>query len=123
MRRGGWLAIAVALGGCLLWLGSVGCESPTLPLPPPSLPTIAPGPDADHVALSAACGGAEPDAVIVIINTNPSVPPDKAVGGSIANGCGAWDATVYAHVGDYLQITQETGIVQSTPIDVQVLSR
>ncbi len=49
-------------------------------------------------------------------------PHDEAVGGSIANGCGAWDAMVFAHVGDYLEITQEYGTKVSTPNDVQVLS-
>ena len=37
----------------------VACASPTLPLPPPEAPTQTAGPDADHVKLSAACGGAE----------------------------------------------------------------
>jgi hypothetical protein len=59
----------------------------------------------------------------VIVNTNTAVPADEAVSGSIANGCGAWDANVYAHIGDYLEITQEYGTTKSTPIAVQVLTR
>lgn len=101
--------------------GVGGCASPTLPLPPPVAPAMAAGPDADHVTLSATCGGAQSNSVIVIVNTNPAVPPDEAVGGSISNNCGAWGATVYAHVGDYLQITQQYGDTESTPLDVQVL--
>jgi hypothetical protein len=107
----------------LFLLGLLGCESPTLPLPPPAVPAQSAGPDADHVALSTTCGGAEPNALIVIVNTNPAVAPDEAVGGSIANGCGAWNAIVYAHVGDYLQITQEFGTAKSPPTEVQILTR
>ena len=102
-------------------LAAVGCASPTLPLPPPVAPTIAPGPDADHVSLIGTCGGAEPNAVIVVVNMNPAVPPDEAVGGSITSACGAWRAIVYAHAGDYLEITQEYGTTTSTPAEVQVL--
>ncbi len=118
MRRSAGLAIAMAAGA---WLTAVGCASPTLPLPPPATPAIALGPDADHVKLSGTCGGAQANSLIVIVNTNPTVPPDEAVGGTIADACGAWDATVYAHAGDYLELTQEIGTTRSTPLDVQVI--
>jgi hypothetical protein len=99
---------------------ALACASPTLPLPPPLLPTEGPGPDANHIRLSAPCGGAEPNAVIIVVNENPTVPGDLAVGGSLANNCGQWDAIVYAHKGDLLQITQEQGSAASPPTDVQV---
>ncbi len=99
---------------------ALACASPTLPLPPPEAPTVAPGVDADHVRLSVPCGGAETNALIVIVNTNTSVPNDEAVSGSRADGCGAWDATVYAHAGDYLSITQEFGTTRSQPTTIQV---
>jgi hypothetical protein len=101
-------------------LAAAGCESPTLPLPPPALPTVAFGPDANHVRLSSTCGGVEAYALVVIVNENPAVPGDQAVGGSIANACGAWDATVYAHKGDLLDVTQEQGTNASTPVRVLV---
>jgi hypothetical protein len=101
-------------------LALVACESPTLPLPPPALPTVAAGPDADHVHLSTTCGGAEPGALLVIVNENPVVPGDKAVSGSIANDCGAWDAFAYAHRGDLLDVTQELGTNASTPVRVPI---
>jgi hypothetical protein len=98
------LAAAVAM------LCVLSCESPTLPLPPPEAPTQTPGVDADHIKLTAGCGGAEDGADIFIINQALEITaPDQAVGGSIANGCGAWDATVLAHTGDQLAITQESG--------------
>jgi hypothetical protein len=94
------------------------CATPTLPLPPPEAPTQAPGIDADHVELSADCGGAEGGALIVVLNQ--SVAPDLAVGGSEANACGAWDASIYAHSGDVLSITQQAGGVSSGSTTVQV---
>jgi hypothetical protein len=105
------LAAAVAVAAC---------ASPTLPLPPPEEPTIGPGVDADHVKLVVPCGGADPGAIIVIVNTNTSVPPDQAVSGSLVTDCGAWDAMVYAHAGDFLSITQEIGNSRSQPAVVEV---
>jgi hypothetical protein len=101
-------------------LSASGCESPTLPLPPPALPTVAAGPDANHVRLSSTCGGVESYSLVVIVNENIAVPGDQAVGGSIADACGAWDAIVYAHKGDVLDVTQEQGTNASTPVRVLV---
>jgi len=111
---------AAAVASVFAALGPAGCASPTLPLPPPALPTVAAGPDANHVRLSSTCGGVEGYALIVIVNENPAVPGDQAVGGSIADACGAWDATVYAHAGDVLDITQELDESASTPTRVLV---
>jgi hypothetical protein len=99
----------------------VACASPTLPLPPPEAPTVAAGPDADHVRLEAACGSAEVSAIIVVFNTNPAVPGDQAVTGSVANSCGAWDVpSALAHKGDVLDITQQFGALVSNAQMVQV---
>jgi hypothetical protein len=98
----------------------LGCASPTLPLPPPEDPTISPGADADHVRLGVPCGGASPGAIIVIVNTNTTVPPDQAVSGALVTDCGAWDSIAYAHKGDFLTITQEIGTLRSQPAVVQV---
>jgi hypothetical protein len=76
--------------------------------------------DLDHVKLSAPCGGADPNAVIVIVNTASSVPGDQAVSGAIVQSCGSWDASVYAHGGDLLEITQEIGTERSQPLEYQV---
>jgi len=108
---GAGLGLAVALSAC---------ASPTLPLPPPEDPTISPAADADHVKLAVPCGGADPGALIVVVNTNGTVPPDQAVGGAIVDSCGAWDTTIYAHSGDFLDVTQEIGTERSQPAVVQV---
>jgi hypothetical protein len=99
---------------------AVGCASPTLPLPPPEPPSQEAGFDADHVKLYAGCGNVAGGAIIVVVNVNTSVPGDQAVSGAIASSCGSWDAMVYAHRGDVLQVTQELGTVVSPPAVVQV---
>jgi hypothetical protein len=101
-------------------LAGRGCASPTLPLPPPAVPGVLPGADADHVRLVAPCSGAEGGAIIVVVNQNPAVANDLAVSGARANPCGAWDATVYAHKGDVLDVTQEFGTTASPPTTVQL---
>jgi len=106
--------------GLALWAGvsASGCTSPTLPLPPPLAPSITAGPDADHVLLAAGCNPPEASSVIVIINTTAGVPMDRAVGGALTNDCGAWDAIVYAHSGDVLDITYEIDGQTSLPTTV-----
>jgi hypothetical protein len=105
--------------GLLVVLGAA-CASPTLPLPPPMQPDQTSGPDSDHIKLSAGCGSEDPNAVIVIVNTNGQVPDDQAVSGAVVTTCGSWDATVYAHTGDILDITQEIGTERSQPLEYQV---
>jgi hypothetical protein len=96
-------------------LCAFACASPTLPLPPPEAPTQTPGVDADHITLSAGCGGAQGGADIIIINqTLQLMKPDEAGVVSLASGCGAWDATLIAHTNDVLAITQEAGDLAST---------
>jgi len=107
----------IAVG--LLPLG-LACASPTLPLPPPELPTIEEGTDADHIRLVAGCGAVEGNALVVVLNTNPAVPGDEQVSGAVASACGAWDTETFAHSGDVLDITQEFGTIASTPTIVQV---
>ncbi len=93
----------------------MGCDSPTLPLPPPLAPSITAGPDADHVQLTATCNIAEGNAIILVINDGAGVPLDKAVGGALTNSCGAWDSVVYAHSGDRLDITYQINGAMSLP--------
>jgi hypothetical protein len=114
------MSTMLRLAGVLGLASASSCLSPTLPLPPPEAPTLEAGSDADHVKLVAGCGGAESNAIIVIVNANPAVPGDLAVSGARADDCGAWDALVYAHSQDELDITQEFGETRSTPEVVQV---
>ena len=96
-------------------LCGVACASPTLPLPPPEAPTQTTGVDAEHIELSAGCGGAQAGADIIIINqTIEMTMPDQDVGVvSLARACGAWKASVLARSGDVLAISQEAGALAS----------
>jgi hypothetical protein len=109
-RRPSAIAPSVALlAMAFAMLCAVACESPTLPLPPPEAPTQTPGVDADHITLTAGCGGAQGGADIIIINQTVQVTMPNNVGDvSLASGCGAWEAdNVLAHTGDMLAISQE----------------
>jgi len=91
-------------------LCAFACESPTLPLPPPEAPMQTAGVDADHIKLTAGCGGAEAGADVIVLNQTLEISkPDQAGVVSIASPCGAWDATIFAHTGDLLAISQELG--------------
>ena len=93
----------------------VACNSPTLPLPPPALPTVSVSPDPAKVHLSSD-RGAEPNAIVVIINTNPNIPRDKNVGGATADQNGSWFTDVYGADGDVVEISQEFGTTMSAPV-------
>src|SRR5262249_28128829 len=106
MRAWKWLA---AFG----LLGVVGCTSPTPPLPPPVAPTVSTGSTPDTVRLIAGTGGAEPNALIIVVNRNTDIPRDKRVAGTIADPQGAWDLEITAHPKDVLDISQELGTTGS----------
>jgi hypothetical protein len=99
-------------------LVAASCASPTLPLPPPAPPVITP--EANGMVHLSSVGGAEPNAIIVIINQDPNVPLDRRVGGAQADGNGTWDADVVANHGDVLQITQQFGKNPSPAIDLPI---
>jgi len=103
-----------------LTLLAVACESPTLPLPPPSAPYVSTqGLPPGQVRL-ASPRGAEPNAVIVIYNNDPNIPLDHRVGGAQADGNGTWDAVVYANSGDVLDVSQQFGTATSPTTNVRV---
>jgi hypothetical protein len=115
LRRVLAVAPLVALG-----LACLACDSPTLPLPPPMVPTITAGASAHEFVLTATCGGAEAGAVIIIENTDTNIANDQRISGALASSCGAWNATVYANYGDVLNVTQDDGTVVSSPEVVQI---
>ena len=96
----------------------VACASPTLPLPPPSLPSVS-RTDATHVTLSSK-EGVEANAIIVIYNRNPAVSLQQRVSGVQADANGSWEQTIEATVGDVVDVTQEFGTTQSPPTTVQI---
>ena len=103
---------------------ATACASPTLPLPPPLAPSVSAGSDADHVTLTAACNPSEHDLVIQVVNEgggDQPVPPGKAVGGAIADSCGAWQTEMFAHRGDGLVVTYvlDQAISQPTLVTIR----
>jgi hypothetical protein len=105
--------------GALIAAFVIACTSPTLPLPPPTAPIISPGLEPDTFKLTSV-DGAEPNALIVIVNRNDDLPRSKRVSGTIADERGSWDAVVIAKVGDVLDISQESGAARSAGTTVTV---
>jgi hypothetical protein len=103
-----WAAVAFA----------VACASPTLPLPPPSIPSISQT-DATHVTLSSV-RGVEANAIVVIYNRNPAVSLQQRVTGVEADAEGTWTQVIVASDGDIVDITQEFGTTQSPPTTIQI---
>ena len=97
----------------------LGCTSPTLPLPPPTAPVISVGSDPDTFKL-ASVEGAEPNALILVVNRNEALPRNKRVTGTLADYQGSWDTTVVAKVGDLLDVSQESGTSRSASTTVTV---
>jgi hypothetical protein len=98
---------------------ALACTSPTLPLPPPSTPLISLGSTPDTFRLSS-IQGAEPNALIVVVNQREDLPPNQRVTGTIADPVGSWDLVVIAKVGDQLDVSQETGSTRSAPTTVTI---
>jgi hypothetical protein len=107
------------LVGSVLLCALLACTSPTLPLPPPARPTITAGPTAGVVHLSSP-HGAEPNAIIVVINQNLQLSKDERADATIADANGTWEIDVKASKGDVLDITQEFGTDRSAPTRIQV---
>lgn len=102
----------------LLFVVGLGCVSPTLPLPPPAQPAVT-ALGADRVHLSAP-HGAEPGAIVVIVNQNTTLPRSQRASAALADGEGSWEADVTASHGDVLDITQEFGTARSPVTRLQV---
>ncbi|MCL2725619.1 MAG: hypothetical protein FWD69_14390 [Polyangiaceae bacterium] len=108
-----------ALVACVAVAAAVACTSPTLPLPPPAAPSITLGtePDTYHLA---SVQGAEPNALILVINQDTLLPNNQRVTGTFADLQGSWDLDVTAKAGDVLDISQESGAIRSAPTTIVV---
>jgi hypothetical protein len=112
VRLGRGLAVLVAAL-------ALACTSPTLPLPPPSSPLISLGSTPGTYRLSS-LQGAEPNALVVVVNRRETLPPNQRVTGTIADPVGSWDLVVIANVGDLLDVSQETGSTRSASTTVTI---
>lgn len=110
MRR--WLGAARAGIVTLAISFGLACTSPTLPLPPPTLPTISVGSEPNTFRLKSE-KGAIPNALIVVVNRNESLSRSDRVEGTIADAQGSWELDVVGRVGDVVDISQEDGVTRS----------
>ncbi len=104
-----------------LFLAAVlaACASPTLPLPPPSLPTIGATSEPLMYRLSSV-RGAIPNALVVVVNRNSTLPSQDRVNGTIADVEGSWELTIKATPGDVVDLSQEDGTVRSPSTTVTI---
>lgn len=70
---------------------------------------------ADYVHLDGRPGGAEANATIVV--TNNTAPKDKLGVVVMSDANGAWQADVWGHKGETLQVTQSIGGHESPSIN------
>lgn len=109
---------ALLLLGAVGLVVSLGCNSPTLPLPPPALPEVSNV--ANGMVHLSSKKGVEANAIVVLYNRNPTVPLDQRVFGSQADGEGTWEQTIVASPGDVIDITQEFGSTRSSQTSVEI---
>ncbi|HVH44642.1 MAG TPA: hypothetical protein VM925_19945 [Labilithrix sp.] len=112
MRSSRWLPLARRTVTALAVAGVIACTSPTLPLPPPSLPTVSAGSEPNTFRLKSD-KGALPNALIIVVNRNPSLSRDERVEGTLADEQGSWDLEIVGRTGDVVDVSQEHGDTQS----------
>lgn len=98
---------------------AVACTSPTLPLPPPTAPSITTGTEPNTWRLTSD-QGVQPGALVIAVNRNESVPRDKRVTGTIADDRGSWELVVYGNAGDFVDLSQESGTTSSAPTTIEL---
>ncbi len=113
-----WLL--VTMFAALPWgaLGA-GCASPTLPLPPPALPSVLAGSMPGTFRVSS-IKGAEPNALVLLINRNTTLKPNERITGTFADEEGSWDVELRASTGDIVEVSQEFGSLRSPPVSVTI---
>jgi hypothetical protein len=107
MARGTRRQLLLLAGLCAL-----GCLSPTLPLPPPSKPTVE-GPDQEgQVTLD---GYAQPHAAVYAANE-----ANSEIRGMFVGADGHYRIKIGAAVGDVIQLWYSVGTDQSPTIAIQI---
>lgn len=100
----------------------VACTSPTLPLPPPALPTISTSAQADSFHLKSERGTIA-NALVITVSRNTTLTAEQRVSGTIADSDGSWEMDVVGQPGDVLDLSQESGSERSAPISVTLPAR
>lgn len=96
---------------------ATACTSPTLPLPPPALPSVAVGSEPNTFRLKSD-RGALPNALVIVVNRNPALSRDQRVEGTLADEEGSWELLIEATPGDVVDIAQEDGSTRSPTVTV-----
>jgi len=99
----------------------LGCASPTLPLPPPAIPSVVIL-EGGNVHLRSV-RGVEPNALVVLTNDRAGLPNAERAEAVFADDEGSWEETIVASPGDVIAIVQEFGTSMSPPTTVQIPSR
>jgi hypothetical protein len=116
---GGWWRRIRAIGAAAILFA---CTSPTLPLPPPALPTVMAGASPTSYHLKSERGTLA-NALVVAVNRDTSLTPEERVSGTIADSNGSWEMDVVGKPGDVLDLSQESGSDRSATIDVTLPAR
>lgn len=95
------------------------CTSPTLPLPPPTAPSITMGTEPNTWRLTSQ-NGVQPNALVLAVNRNESLPRTERVSGTIADEQGSWEMIVIGRTGDFVDVSQESGTTSSAPTTIQL---
>lgn len=90
-----------------------------MPLPPPVAPSISAGAEPNTFKLSSQ-NGAQPNALVIVVNRNESLTREERVNGTIADEQGTWELTVKGAVGDFVDISQESDSTRSASTTVQL---
>ena len=114
MRPLVWLRACV-----LVSVVGLACSSPTLPLPPPALPSVSLGSEPNRYVLRSD-RGAIPNALVIAVNRNESLPSPQRVSGTLANEVGSYEMLVTGSAGDVLDLAQQEGTTQSPTITVEL---
>jgi hypothetical protein len=64
--------------------------------------------------------GALPNALIVAVSRNESLPRDQRVAATLADGLGSWDLLMKGTVGDFVDVSQEDGSNRSQSTTVEL---
>ena len=102
----------MSIGLAALSASFVGCLSPTLPLPPPSRPTIFSPDDEGNIRIT---GIAQSRAAVFAHNLRT----DQIVG-EVTGDSGAYDLTMAAEVGDRISVWQSVDTKESAATEVLV---
>lgn len=64
--------------------------------------------------------GAIPNALIIVVNNNETLPRTLRVTGTLADEQGSWDLDVFGTVGDVVDISQEDGTIRSPTTTIEL---